>query len=297
MAKKKTLTVNPEMLDELLAGQDPATVLRSDGLPGELKKALAERMLNAEMDVHLDSPAEQDAGNHRNGSSQKTVLSGDGALELSIPRDRHGRFDPALIAKYRRRFPGFDDKIIALYARGMSTRDIQGHVGELYGITISPDLVSAVTDSVIGEVRAWQSRPLESTYVLVFFDALRVKIRDEGLVCNKAVYLAIGMRCSGHKEILGLWIEQTEGGEVLASGDERAAQPRPQRRPHRRGRRTQGIPRGDHRGVSRHRGADLHCAPHPKLHAARFVEAAQGTGPGAQAYLPSRQRGDRRHKP
>ena len=213
MAKKKTSTVNPEMLDELLVGQDPATVLRSDGLLGELKKALAERMLNAEMDVHLDSPAEQDAGNHRNGSSQKTVLSGDGALELSIPRDRHGRFDPALIAKYQRRFPGFDDKIIALYARGMSTRDIQGHVGELYGITISPDLVSAVTDSVIDEVRAWQSRPLESTYALVFFDALRVKIRDEGLVRNKAVYLAIGMRCSGHKEILGLWIEQTEGAK------------------------------------------------------------------------------------
>ena len=156
MAEKKTSTINPEMLDELLAGQDPATVLRSDGLLGELKKALAERMLNAEMDVHLDSPAEQDAGNHRNGSSQKTVLSGDGALDLSIPRDRRGRFDPALIAKYQRRFPGFDDKIIALYARGMSTRDILGRVGELYGITISPDLVSAVTDSVIGEVRAWQ---------------------------------------------------------------------------------------------------------------------------------------------
>ena len=201
------------MLDERLAGQDPATVLGSDGLLGELKKALAERMLNAEMDVHLDSPAEQDAGNHRHGSSQKTVLSGDGALELSIPRDRHGRFDPALIANYQRRFPGFDDTIIARYARAMSTRDIQGHVGERYGITLSPDLVSAVTDSVIDEVRAWQSRPLESTYALVFFDALRVKIRDEGLVRNQAVYLAMGMRCSGHQDILGLWIEQTEGAK------------------------------------------------------------------------------------
>jgi putative transposase len=134
-------------------------------------------------------------------------------MELSIPRDRHGRFDPALIAKYRRRFPGFDDKIIALYARGMSTRDIQGHVRELYGIEVSPDLVSAVTDSVIDEVNAWQSRPLEPTYAIVFFDALRVKIRDEGLVRNKAVYLAIGMRPSGHKEVLGLWIEQTEGAK------------------------------------------------------------------------------------
>ena len=213
MAKKKPPAFSADLLDELLEGQDPATVLQSNGLLGELKKALAERMLNAEMQLHLDSEAEQQAGNHRNGSSQKTVLSEDGELVLSIPRDRHGRFDPALIAKYQRRFPGFDQKIIALYARGMSTRDIQAHVGELYGVGISPELVSAVTDAVIEEVRAWQSRPLESTYAIVFFDALRVKIRDEGLVCNKAVYLAIGVRCSGHKEVLGLWIEQTEGAK------------------------------------------------------------------------------------
>jgi transposase-like protein len=134
-------------------------------------------------------------------------------MELSIPRDRHGRFDPTLIGKYRRRFPGFDDKIIALYARGMSTRDIQAHVRELYGIEVSPDLVSAVTDSVIDEVTAWQGRPLEATYAVVFFDALRVKIRDEGLVRNKAVYLAIGIRPSGEREVLGLWIEQTEGAK------------------------------------------------------------------------------------
>jgi putative transposase len=210
---KKTPAFSAELLDELLDGQDPATVLQSDGLLGDLKKALAERMLNAELDAHLESEAEQQAGNHRNGSSQKTVLSGEGELVLSIPRDRHGRFDPALIRKYQRRFPGFDEKIIALYARGMSTRDIQAHVGELYGVTISPELVSAVTDSVIDEVRSWQSRPLESTYAIVFFDALRVKIRDEGLVRNKAVYLAIGVRCSGHKEVLGLWIEQTEGAK------------------------------------------------------------------------------------
>ena len=213
MAKKKTPAFSAELLDELLDGQDPATVLQSNGLLGDLKKALAERILNAELDVHLGSEVEQRAGNHRNGSSEKTVHSEDGELVLSIPRDRQGRFDPALIPKYQRRFPGFDQKIIALYARGMSTRDIQAHVGELYGVTISPDLVSVVTDSVIDEVRAWQSRPLESTYAIVFFDALRVKIRDEGLVRNKAVYLAIGVRCSGHKEVLGLWIEQTEGAK------------------------------------------------------------------------------------
>ncbi len=213
MAKRKTTTLDTQLLDRLLEGQDPQTVLRSDGLLGELKKALAERMLDAEMDVHLESDAERTAGNHRNGTSQKTVLSDDGELVLSIPRDRQGRFDPVLIAKYQRRFPGFDEKIIALYARGMSTRDIQAHVGELYGVSISPDLVSAVTDSVIDEVRSWQSRPLDPTYALVYFDALRVKIRDEGLVRNKAVYLAIGVRCSGHKEVLGLWIEQTEGAK------------------------------------------------------------------------------------
>lgn len=206
-------SIDAELLDRLLSGRDPKTVLESDGLLGDLKKALAERMLNAEMDVHLGREEEQAAGNHRNGNGQKTVLTPDGELTLSIPRDRHGRFDPALIAKYQRRFPGFDAKILALYARGMSTRDIQAHIRELYGVDISPDLVSVVTDSVLDEVAAWQNRPLESTYAFVFFDALRVKIRDEGVVRNKAVYLAIGMRCDGRKEILGLWIEQTEGAK------------------------------------------------------------------------------------
>lgn len=206
-------TIPAELLDQLLAGQDAKTLFEQDGLLGELKKALAERMLNAEMDVHLGQESEQSAGNHRNGSSAKTVLTEDGKLELSIPRDRHSRFEPQLIAKYQRRFPGFDEKIIALYARGMSTRDIQAHLRELYGTEISPELVSAVTDSVLDEVSAWQNRPLEPVYAIVFFDALRVKIRDEGTVKNKAVYLAVGMRCSGHKEVLGLWIEQTEGAK------------------------------------------------------------------------------------
>jgi len=213
MAKNDTEAFSKELLDQLLAGRDPKSVLDSGGLIGDLKKALAERMLNAEMDVHLANEADAGLRNHRNGSSGKTVLTPEGSLELSIPRDRHGRFDPVLIGKYRRRFPGFDDKIIALYARGVSTRDIQAHVRELYGIEISPDLVSAVTDSVIDEVTAWQARPLESSYAIVFFDALRVKIRDEGLVKNRAVYLAIGVRPSGHKEVLGLWIEHSEGAK------------------------------------------------------------------------------------
>src|SRR6516225_6898515 len=213
MAANRDSAITDEILDQLLNGRDPATVFESGGLVDELKKRLAERMLNGEMDHHLDAEAEQDAGNHRNGYSSKTVLTDTGKLELSIPRDRQGRFDPVLIGKYRRRFAGFDDKIIALYARGMTTREIAEHVGELYGTEISPDLVSAVTDAVLEEVAVWQSRGLDSTYAIVFFDAIRVKIRNEGLVSNRAVYLAIGIRCSGHKEILGIWIEQTEGAK------------------------------------------------------------------------------------
>jgi len=213
MAANKDERITNEMVDQLLAGRDPATVFSSGGLVDELKKRLAERMLNAELDHHLDSAAEAESGNHRNGYGRKTITTDTGKLELAIPRDRQGRFDPALIGKYRRRLAGFDEKIIALYARGMTTREIAEHIGELYGTEISPDLVSAVTDSVLEEVAAWQNRGLEATYAVVFFDALRVKIRNEGLVSNRAVYLAIGLRCSGRKEILGLWLEQTEGAK------------------------------------------------------------------------------------
>jgi putative transposase len=151
MAKKQT-SIRPELLDELLAGQDPKKVLSCEGLMGDLKKALAERILNAEMDHHLDDPDEPEASNHRNGTSSKTVLAESGAVDLSIPRDRKGHFEPALIAKYRRRLPGFDRKVIALYARGMSTREIQSHLRELYAVEISPELVSTVTDAVLDEV-------------------------------------------------------------------------------------------------------------------------------------------------
>ena len=141
------------------------------------------------------------------------MLTGTSKMPLSIPRDRAGTFDPKLIAKYQRRFPDFDDKIISMYARGMSVREIRGHLEELYGIDVSPDLISAVTDAVLEEVAEWQSRPLEACYPLVFFDAIRVKIRDEGFVRNKAVYIALGILADGTKEILGIWIEQTEGAK------------------------------------------------------------------------------------
>jgi len=200
------MAIKKEILDELLKDRDPKTMFSSDGLLGELKKAFAERVLNAEMDHHLAdssqdevSDGERQPSNHRNGYSKKTVLTENEALELSIPRDRRGTFEPQLIAKYQRRFPGFDDKIVSMYARGMSTREIQGHLRELYGIEASPQLISTVTDAVLEEVGRWQSRPLDPSYALVFFDALRVKMRDEGTVRNKAVYLAIGVTPEGRK--------------------------------------------------------------------------------------------------
>src|SRR3954464_7764839 len=211
MARRKEPRIPDHLLDQLLAGADAKSAFAKDGLLDELKKALAERALNAEMDHHLNQDSESD--NHRNGYGRKTVLTDDGKLPISIPRDRLATFDPQLIAKYRRRLPGFDDKVVSMYARGMTVREIQGHLADLYGIDVSPDLVSAVTDAVLDEIAEWQNRPLEALYPLVFFDALRVKVRDEGTVRNKAVYLALGVRADGRKEILGLWIEQTEGAK------------------------------------------------------------------------------------
>jgi putative transposase len=213
MARRKAPVIPDELLDRLLAGRDPQAALGKDGLVDELKRALAERALNAEMDYHLDGEAAEGRANSRNGYGQKTLLTDSGKLGISVPRDRLATFDPQLIAKYRRRLPGFDDKIVSMYARGMTVREIQGHLAELYGVDVSPELISAVTDAVLDEIAEWQNRPLEALYPLVFFDALRVKIRDEGTVRNKAVYVALGVRPDGRKEILGLWIEQTEGAK------------------------------------------------------------------------------------
>lgn len=205
------MAIEKELLDQLLAGRDPNDVFARNGLLDDLKKALSERILNAELDQHLDGERVEGNANRRNGSSKKTVLTGVSKLSLDIPRDRAGTFDPQLIAKYQRRFPDFDEKIISMYARGMTVREIRGHLEEIYGIDVSPDLISAVTDAVLEEVGEWQNRPLDVCYPLVFFDAIRVKIRDEGFVRNKAVYIALGILPDGAKEILGVWIEQTEG--------------------------------------------------------------------------------------
>jgi len=207
------MAIEKEILDQLLAGRDPKDLFAKDGLVNELKKALSERILNTELDEHLGEEAAAGCENHRNGSSKKSMLTGTSKVTLDIPRDRSGTFDPKLIAKYQRRFPEFDEKIISMYARGMSVREIRGHLEDLYGIDVSPDLISAVTDAVLDEVNEWQNRPLELCYAIVFFDCLRVKIRDEGFVRNKAVYIALGILPDGTKHVLGLWIEQTEGAK------------------------------------------------------------------------------------
>jgi putative transposase len=207
------MAIKKETLDDLLAGAEGKDPFGKDGLLDELKKALAERALNAELEHHLAEEAEEGRGNHRNGYSKKSVLTGTSKVAIEVPRDRAGTFVPQLIAKYQRRFPGFDEKIVSMYARGMTVREIQGHLRDLYGVDVSPDLISTVTDAVLEEVAEWQSRPLDALYAIVFFDALRVKIRDEGTVRNKAVYVALGVRPDGTKDVLGLWIEQTEGAK------------------------------------------------------------------------------------
>jgi transposase-like protein len=211
-------TITPELLDQLLANYSkPEDLTGENGLFKQLKKALIERALGAELSEHLGyekgDPGGRGTGNNRNGTSSKTILTEDGEIEIAVPRDRAGSFEPQLIAKGQTRFDGFDDKILSLYARGMTVREIQGHLAELYGAEVSPDLISRVTDAVLEEVREWQSRPLDAVYPIVFFDAMRVKIRDEGLVKNKAVYVALAYNSDGEKDVLGLWIEQTEGAK------------------------------------------------------------------------------------
>jgi transposase-like protein len=205
-----------EILDQVVR-QGPLTAHELDAVVRRFKKAVIERALGAELTHHLGYPPggskPEESPNHRNGTSPKTVLTDDGPLPLEIPRDRLGTFAPQLIGKHERRFTGFDDKIIAMYARGMTVREIQAFLAEMYAVEVSPELISTVTDAVASEVSAWQNRPLEPMYPVVFFDALRVKIRDEGTVRSKAVYLALAVLPDGTRDVLGLWIEQTEGAK------------------------------------------------------------------------------------
>jgi transposase-like protein len=207
--------IPPELLDQFVRG--PMTAESVQSASQAFKKALIERALGAEMSHHLGYPAGADkpesVTNHRNGKSAKTLLTDDGPLRVEIPRDREGEFEPKLVGKHERHFTGFDDKIIAMYARGMTVREIQGFLAEMYGTQVAPDFISKVTDEVLAEITTWQARPLETIYPVIFFDALRVKIREDNVVRNKAVYLALGVRTDGSRDILGLWIENTEGAK------------------------------------------------------------------------------------
>jgi len=212
------MAINPKLIDELLANyQKPEDIIGEKGLLKQLTKALLERAMKAELTEYLGydkhDAAGHDSGNSRNGVTTKTLKGDFGEMPLETPRDRQGTFEPKIIGKGQTRFTGFDDKIISMYSRGMSTREIQGHLQEIYQVEVSPTLISNVTDAVMEEVKAWQSRPLEAVYPIVYLDALVVKIRDSGHVRNRAIYVVIGVNLQGNKEVLGLWAGQAEGAK------------------------------------------------------------------------------------
>ena len=207
-----------DLIDSLLSGyKKPEDLIGENGLLKQLTKALVERALAAEMEAHLghakNEAVTNPAGNARNGKSSKTLKGEFGELPIEIPRDRNGSFEPQLIPKHQTRWNGFDEKILSLYARGMTVREIQGHLEEMYGAEVSPTLISSVTDAVADEVKAWQSSPLDALYPIVYLDCIHVKVRDAGTVRAKAVYLALGINMAGEKELLGIWIAQTEGAK------------------------------------------------------------------------------------
>ena len=212
------MPIRTELIDELLKDyKKPEDLVGENGLLKHLTRALVERALGAELTHHLGyekhSAEGKNSGNSRNGTSPKTLKSDLGELPIEVPRDRRGDFEPQIVKKGQRRFNGFDDKILSMYARGMTTRDIQAHLFEIYKVEVSPELISSVTAEVLEEVKEWQNRPLEDLYPIVYFDAIWVKIRDEGHVVNKAAYLAIGIRLDGYKDVLGIWLEKEEGAK------------------------------------------------------------------------------------
>jgi len=213
-----TRTLPNDLIDQLLSGyKKPEDLIGENGLLKQLTKALIERALQAEMTEHLGhdkhATVSNLTGNARNGKSSKTLKGEFGELPIEIPRDREGSFEPQLISKHQTRWTGFDDKIISLYSRGMTLREIQSHLIEMYGAEVSPTLISSVTDAVMEDVKQWQSRPLDAVYPVIYLDCIHVKVRDAGAVRTKAVYLAIGINMQGEKEVLGLWVSQTEGAK------------------------------------------------------------------------------------
>jgi putative transposase len=283
--------VKPELVDELLKGYEkPEDIIGENGLLKRLTKALLERAMSAELTSHLGyekhDPAGHNSGNSRNGATSKTVKGEFGEIVVETPRDRNGSFEPQILSKHQTRFDGFDDKILSMYARGMSTREIQGHLKEMYGVEVSPTLISEVTDAVLDEVKTWQNRPLEPIYGVVYLDALYVKMRHEGRVENRAVYVAIGIDLEGRKDVLGLWTSGNEGAKfwlgvltelrnrgvkdvliVCVDG-------------------LKGFPQANRDGVSGSAGAVVHCAYGAGQLALRELEGTQAGGGGLEDDLP-----------
>ncbi len=216
MAKKKPDKLD-EFLDSLTENATAEEILKDGSILKEIQKRFIERALEAEMTDHLgypkDSPDGRNTGNSRNGKARKTVTGPEGDLEIETPRDRAGSFEPRLVRKRQVRLQGFDEKVIAFYSRGMTTREIQGQLKEIYGTEVSPSLISRVTDAVLDEVKEWQNRPLDAVYPVVYLDAIHLKIRTSGRVTTRAVYLALGINLEGNKELLGLWIGESEGAK------------------------------------------------------------------------------------
>jgi putative transposase len=225
MKKKMTKTqpaIDPKIIDELLKRYEkPEDLLGEGGIVEQLTKALIERALQGEMTHHLGyekhSVEGHGSGNSRNGTTSKTLKGKKGKIEVEIPRDRTGEFEPQLIKKHQRRFDGFDEKIISLYARGMTVREIQGHLEEIYGVEVSAGLISQVTDEVLDEVKAWQARPLEKVYPILWLDGLRVVVNQEGRVSQRTIYVALAVSLEGRKEVLGLWASENEGAKFWLS--------------------------------------------------------------------------------
>ena len=213
-----TEPIDAKLIDTLLAGhKKPEDIIGENGLLKQLTKALLERAMNAELTEHVGyekhDPAGYNSGNSRNGATKKKLKGDFGEMELGTPRDRNGSFEPAIVSKGQTRFDGFDDKIISMYSRGMTTREIEGHLKEIYGVEVSPTLVSNVTEAVMEEVKTWQNRPLDEVYPILYMDALRVKVRDGGHIRNQAIHVAIAVNLQGNKEVLGLWAAQNEGAK------------------------------------------------------------------------------------
>src|SRR5665213_1959982 len=212
------MAIDLKLIDKLLADyKKPEDIIGENGLLKQLTKAILERAMQAEMTEHLGyekhDPSGHNSGNSRNGATTKTLKGDFGEVALETPRDRNGSYEPKIVGKGQTRFTGFDDKIVSIYARGMSTREIQGHLEEIYQVEVSPTLISNVTEAVMEEVKSWQSRPLDSVYPIVYLDALVVKMRVDGRVENRAVYVAIGIGMEGRKEVLGLWTSANEGAK------------------------------------------------------------------------------------